>query len=71
MAGRRRGMVGVTREFADGKMIVKRGDNIVEEVSSIRLEARIAKIDADLARLVADKAELQEWKDGADASVTE
>ena len=68
MAARKR--MGVDREFADGKMILKRGDKVVEEKSIAYLQADIDGVVAQISRLEAQKEEIEGWKAQAEASIS-
>jgi hypothetical protein len=58
----------ITREFVDGKMIVKRDGVEVRQVTVEQLESRIANIGGRITMMTERKATVEDWKAQAEAS---
>jgi len=61
-------MAEITREFADGKMIVKRDGEMVREVTPGQLQKRLDNIDQRITAINERKAKVTDWKAQAEAS---
>ena len=58
----------ITREFVDGKMIVKRDGVEVRQVTVEQLDSRITNIGNRITQITARKTTVEDWKAQAEAS---
>ena len=61
-------MAEITREFAGGKMIVKRDGVEVRQVTPEQLQSRIDAIDTRITAMNERKVTVADWKTQAEAS---
>ena len=58
----------ITREFTDGKMIVKRDGEVVREATAQDLQSQLDFVDQRIASIQERRAQVASWKEQAEAS---